>query len=121
MSAQHDVLDFTHVALLFNLAAGPRQALYFCPDRDDQVLTIIVNAANELRAMGMVSIAGESLETLQFSLTRQGEQTVEELRSGRKPDAFAMPEGPESRPDLPANPAKPAAERREQGEQGEQS
>ena len=113
MSVQHDVLDFTHVALLMNLAAGPRKALYFCPDGDDQIMPIIVAAANSLRTMGLVSIAGESLATLQFSLTHQGQQTVGELASGLKPDALAMPEGQKSVRELPANPAKPAAERGE--------
>jgi hypothetical protein len=82
MAEQQDVLDFAHVALLWNLATGPKNALYFCPDGNRRVLPVIVSVADDLRGMGLVSIAGESSETMEFSLTGLGEKAALELVRG---------------------------------------
>jgi len=99
MSSSNDVLDFTHVALLFSLAAGPVRAQSFCPEGDTQIMSIILGSAKELQAIGLISIAGECLQDFQFSLTQQGQQMVDELSSGRKPDAAAAADARSSNPE----------------------
>lgn len=79
MAEPQDILDLAHVALLWNLATGPKNALYFCPDGNNRILPIIVGVADDLRGMGPVSIAGESSETIEFSLTGLGEKAALEL------------------------------------------
>lgn len=82
MAEQQDILDFAHVALLWNLATGPKKALYFCPDGNMRILPIIVSVADDLRGMGLVSIAGESSRTIEFSLTGLGKKAALELVRG---------------------------------------
>jgi hypothetical protein len=84
VAAQQNTLDFAHVALLWSLAEGPRKVAYFCPDGDNRMLSIFVLAANELRGMGLVSVAGDSSETLEFSLTDLGEEMALNLSLGHK-------------------------------------
>jgi hypothetical protein len=102
MSSQDDLLEFTHVALLFSLGNGPVQAQCYCPEGNAEVMTIIVAAAEELQTMGLISIAGDSLATFQYSLTHQGKQILGELASGLKPDAAVADEAqnPRSEPSL---------------------
>jgi len=82
MAEQLDILDFAHVALLWNSATGPKNALYLCPDGNKWILPIIVSVTDDLRGMGLVSIAGESSETIEFSLTGLGKKAALELVGG---------------------------------------
>ena len=79
MAEQPDILELALLALLWNLATGPKKALYFCTGGNKLILPIIVGVAHEVRGMGLVSIAGESSETIEFSLTQLGEKAAREL------------------------------------------
>jgi hypothetical protein len=100
MAAQQNILDLAHVALLWNLAEGPQKVAYFCPDGDNRILSIFVLAANELRGMGLISVAGESPEALEFSLTDLGEQMALKLGLGQKQEAHMSPAPREEGPEL---------------------
>jgi hypothetical protein len=89
MAVQLDILDSALVALLWNLATGPKKALYFCTGGNKLTLPIIVGVADDLRGMGLVSIAGESSETIEFSLTLLGEKAARELVSGTRGESCA--------------------------------